>query len=461
MIDTAHIEKSILGTLIMWPERYHDINQVAYPFMFSDQRRALADYLFSRISEGEAVELGAVITDAQAQKMATSTEILEMTEAPAMDDLALHAAKLREAYQVRQDSQRYNNALKSILAGEPYEKVRAKFDADFEALQAMIEVKADTRNQDILEAYDHLVKGLGNDGLNGVPTGFRVINEHTGGWQPGNYILIGARPGMGKTTIALDLAYAAALAGSPGAVFSLEMTSREIYYKLAAKRAGVPPSKIVRSDVDEQEVAKVWKGLEFVSELPLYIFDDSSIDNTLQSIRDKARQVQREHGMEWLIVDYLQLMRGEGQSKNEKVESISQGFKSLAKQMQIPVIVLSQLSRAVETRGGIKEPMLSDLRDSGSLEQDADIIIFPYRPEYYCIEEDEEGNSLKGKVEMIFAKHRMGNIARFRFDYNARRDSYLDIAQEPFSPGQEQDKAPAPVAIPASSRPGNDDEIPF
>ncbi len=459
MIDTTHIERNILGGLILWPERYHDISQVAYPFMFSEKMRPLADYLFSRISEGEAVEIGAVITDAQAQNLATGRDILEMTESPALDDLPLHCSKLRQAYLIRQDSNRYNNALKALMSGEAHEKVRARFDAELESLQSMIEVKADRRNADILEAYDHLVKGLGNDGLNGVPTGFRQLNEHTGGWQGGNYILIGARPGMGKTTIALDFAYAAALAGSPGAVFSLEMTSRELYYKLAAKRAGVSPHKIVRSEVDEEELVKIWAGLEYVSELPLYVYDDTSIDNTLQAIRDKARQVQREHGLEWLVVDYLQLMRAEGQSKNEKIESISQGFKRMAKQMNIPVIVLSQLSRAVETRGGTKEPMLSDLRDSGSLEQDADMIIFPYRPEYYNIEEDEEGNSLLGCLEVIVAKHRMGGLTRFRFHYNAARDSYLDIFQEPFSPAH---RGPtAPTAIPASSRPGADEEIPF
>ena len=459
MIDTSHIEKSILGTMIMWPERYHDINQVIYPFMFSEARRGLADYLWAKIGEGETVEVGTVITDAQAQKLATSAEVLEMTENPAMDDLGMHSQKLREAYLITQDQNRYNNALKALLSGEAYEKVRARFDTELEALHGMIEIKADRRNDDILEAYDHLVRGLGNDGLNGCPTGFKLLNDHTGGWQPGNYIIIGARPGMGKTTIALDFAYAAALAGVSVMFVSLEMTSREVYYKLAAKKAGVPPSKMVRAYVNQSELEKVWGGLEYVSELPLYIFDDTSIDNTLQSIRDKARQVSRDYGLGLVVVDYMQLMSGEGRSRDERIGDISKGFKRLAKQMQIPVICLSQLSRQVEVRGGTKRPLLSDLRESGSLEQDADIILFPYRPEYYEIKEDEEGNSLLGRAELIFAKHRMGQPASFWFDYNPEKDSYLDIAQKPFSPG---DDIPAPApGIPASSRPGAEDDIPF
>lgn len=455
MIDTAHIEKNILGTLILWPERYHDINQVASPFMFSEPNRGLADYIWAKIGEGEAVELGAIITDAQAQNLATSAEILAMTEAPAMDDFTLHAYKLREAYLISQDRQRYNNALKALLSGESHEKVRARFETEFEALQTMVEIKADRREADILEAYDHLVAGLANDGLNGCPTGFKAVNDHTGGWQPGNYILIGARPGMGKTTIALDFAYAAALAGVSVMFVSLEMTSREVYYKLAAKKAGVPPSKMVRSYVDQSELEKVWKGLEFVSELPLYVFDDSNIDNTLQSIRDKARQVSREHGLGLVVVDYMQLMSGEGRSRDERIGDISKGFKRMAKQMQLPVMVLSQLSRQVEIRGGTKRPMLSDLRESGSLEQDADIIIFPYRPEYYDIKEDAEGNSLLGIAELIFAKHRMGHPTTFRLNYNESKDSYLDIAQQPFSPGE------ASTQVPATSRPGDDSDIPF
>lgn len=461
-IDTTHIEKNILGTLIMWPERYFDIRQLAYPFMFSPARRPLADYVWSRISEGETVEIGGVITDAQAQNLATSQDIIEMTEAPAMDDLSLHCAKLREAYLVRQDAARYNESIKGLLNGEPYQVVRAKFEASLEGLDAMIEVKADRRNQDILSAYDRLVAGLENDGLNGAPTGFRAINEHTGGWQPGNLIILGARPGMGKTTVALDFCYAAALAGTPVMFASLEMTVEEVYYKLAAKRCGVPPSRLVRSQVTQEELPGVWAALEYISELPAYVFDDTSIDNTLPAIRDKARQVQREHGLGLLVVDYIQLMRGEERNRDERIGEISKGLKRLAKQLRIPVIALSQLSRAVEIRGGTKKPMLSDLRESGSLEQDADIILFPYRPEYYDINEDAEGGSLAGKMELIMAKARMGNLRSFWFDYNEQKDSYLDIAQKPFSPGV-SDSPPAPASnqVPSRFRPGKDEEIPF
>ena len=461
MIDTTHIENNILGTLIMWPERYHDINQVAYPFMFSEKNRPLADYLFAAISEGQAVELGVVVQDAQAGKLATASHILAITQAPALDEIVTHCHKLREAYQIHEDIKRYNNALKALMGGEEYEKVRSRFDSELEALMAMIEVKADTRFDDIRKAYDHLVKGLENDGLNGVPTGFSEVDAHTGGWQAGNFILLGARPAMGKTTLGLDFAFAAAEAGISTAFFSLEMTNREVYAKLAAKRAAIPPGKMIRSDISPKDLPKVWPALEYVSELPLYVFDDTSVDNTLPGIRDKARQVQREHGLGLIVLDYIQLMSGPEKQREERVGEISKGLKRMAKQLNLPVIILSQLSRDVEKRGGEKRPMLSDLRESGSLEQDADIIIFPHRPEYYGIMEDAEGKTLEGMVELIFAKHRMGTTTSFWCKYVAQRDTYLDKYQ-PASPFPADEPAPAPAhAIPASSRPGKDEDIPF
>lgn len=456
MIDTTHIESSILGTLILWPERYQEVNDVAYPFMFQSSR-GLADYIWAAIGEGESLELGEVITDVQAQKICTAGHILAITEAPAMDDLMGHAQKLREAYQIREDARRYNEAQRAILSGEDYQKVRAKFDAELAALNELTERKADRRGADIMEAYDHLVKGLENDGLNGVPTGFHELDNNTGGWQPGNLLIIGARPGMGKTTVALDWVYAAAAAAVPVMFVSLEMTSREVYYKLAAKKAGIPSWRLQRSEVTPEELPRVWPALEYISELPLYVFDDRSIGNTLHSVRDKARQVQREHGLGLIVIDYIQLMNGEEKNREERVSAISQGLKRLAKQMNIPVICLSQLSRAVEIRGGAKRPQLADLRESGSLEQDGDLVGFLYRPEYYEIDEDEDGASLKGRVELIIAKHRMGSPASLWFDYAANHDSYLDQVQ----PAQQFPARTTPAPIHASSRPGQDDDIPF
>jgi len=422
--------------------------------MFQDSRK-LAGHLWEAIGEGQDIDIGALITDVQARKICDAHHILSITEAPALDDLIMQCYKLREAYLIREDSRMYSEAHRAIITGEEYEKVRAKFDAEREAIDGMIEVKADRRGADILEAYDHLCKGLENEGLNGVPTGFNSLDQHTGGWQPGNFVIIGARPGMGKTTVALDWVYASASAGIPVMFISLEMTSKEVIYKLAAKKAGIPSSKMQRSDISPEELPRIWPAMEHISELPIYTYDDRTISNTLASIRDKARQVHRQHGLGLIVLDYIQLMTGEEKQREERISAISQGLKRLAKQMNIPVVALSQLSRDVEKRGGTKRPMMADLRESGSLEQDGDIVGFLYRPEYYDIEEDEEGTSLKGKVELIISKHRMGSPDSLWFDYASKHDSYLDQVQPteqfPVSSG----------LVPASSRPGPDDEVPF
>lgn len=457
MVETSQVERQILGTLITWPERYAEISELAYPFMF-DENRGLASYLWDCFLAGLPVDIASVTHGATSKAICTASHILSITESPAMDSLLGYAAKLREAYLIRQDYDRYAQAAALLVGGMGYEEVRAKFKFEKDALDEMIEIKADRRGSDILEAYDRMCAGLENNGINGVTSGFSSIDAHTGGWQPGNLIILGARPGMGKTTIALDFAYAAAVAGKPVMFASLEMTSTEVYYKLAAKPAAVPPSRMMKSLVSEEELPRVWAGLESVSELPLYVYDDRSVGNTLHSIQDKARSVMRSHGLSIIVIDYIQLMRGEGSNQNERIQSISQGLKSFAKQINIPIIALSQLSRDVERRGGSKRPQLADLRDSGSLEQDADIIAFHYRPEYYGIEEDAEGGSLKGKAQLIFEKHRMGGNASFWMDYVPARDTYLDAFQpaSPFPASQHET-----IAVPASSRPGMDEPIPF
>lgn len=460
-IDTTIIEDSIIGTLLMWPERYHDISETIRPFMFSPALRPMADYLFAAIADGEPVELGVVISDAQAQGLATADYLLRVTESPAMDDLKAQAIRLRNAYITRQDSERYAEAHRAIISGARFDEVRSKFEAEAEALDSMVEIKHDRRFDAIREAYAHLVKGLEKEGMSGTPCGYPEIDEHTGGWQPGNFVVMGARPGMGKTTIALDWVYSAASAGHTTMFVSLEMTQTEVLFKLVSKVCAIPPRRLMRSEVSESEPAVVWAGLEKISCLPIFIFDDTNISRDLHGIRDAARRIQRKDGLGLIVIDYLQLMDDvPGQTRKgreERIGDISRGLKRLAKQLQVPIIALSQLSRAVEIRGGTKEPMLSDLRDSGSLEQDGDIVGFFWRPEYYDIKTDDNGNNLEGKVQVSFRKHRMGSPRDFWVDYDWKRDSYLFGAAV-----EKQQEAGQPTyAIPAGSRPGSDDDIPF
>ena len=255
---------------------------------------------------------------------------------------------------------------------------------------------------------------LKEDGLTGVPTGFTDLDRITSGWQPSDLIIVAARPGMGKTAFTLSLARNAAIDFGKGvAMFSLEMSNLQFVQRLIAGEAEISGSKLRTGKLEEYEWQQVHSAIEKMSSAPIYIDDTPGIN--IFELRAKCRRLKTQHDIQLIIIDYLQLMSGApdgkgGGNREQEISAISRALKGLAKELSVPIIALSQLSRAVETRGGTKRPMLSDLRESGAIEQDADIVSFIYRPEYYKIEEDEDGTSLKGVAEIIIAKHRNGAL---------------------------------------------------
>lgn len=281
---------------------------------------------------------------------------------------------------------------------------------------------------------------LKNNGVSGVPTGYSNLDRITGGWQEPNLIIIAARPGMGKTSLALNFARNATVTYNvPVLVFSLEMSALQIAQRAFSLESNTSNTYFTRKGLDKEQLIIVEKDCSKLISSPLFVDDTPGI--TLFELRSKARKLKREKGIKLIIVDYLQLMSGERTTKNnreQEISGISRGLKGLAKELQTPIIALSQLSRAVETRGGDKRPQLSDLRESGAIEQDADMVIFIHRPDYYGITQDEEGGDLNGIAEIIFSKHRNGGIGieRLRWiDYLTKFQS-LDLPTEPHNPDQ-------------------------
>ncbi|HSO97881.1 MAG TPA: replicative DNA helicase, partial [Solirubrobacteraceae bacterium] len=227
--------------------------------------------------------------------------------------------------------------------------------------------------------------------LTGTPSGFKDLDNLTGGFQPGNLVILAARPSMGKSALVVNIAENAALAGEPVVLFSLEMSESELAQRMVSSQAGIKGEELRRGKVAEQRWPKILDVCNRLGQAPLFI-DDSS-DTGVLEVRAKSRRLhhQIDGGLKLIIVDYLQLMRHEGrvESRVEQVSQISRGLKGLARELGVPVIALSQLSRNVEQRGGDKRPVLSDLRDSGAIEQDADVVMFIYRDEYYNKEESE------------------------------------------------------------------------
>lgn len=265
-----------------------------------------------------------------------------------------------------------------------------------------------------MERFDMLLNRVG--GMTGIPTGLRDMDFLFGGLQLGDLHIIAARPAMGKTGLALKIAYGIAQAGIRVAVYSLEMDNIKLFNRLVSIDSGIGGTRLKDpKNLSSAERGVVRKSTEILSEKPIFIYD-SLFD--LMSIKiDIVRQAAA--GAKVVIVDYIQLVENkiEGRNREQEVAGISRALKMLAQMLNIHVIALSQLSRAVETRGGTKRPQLSDLRESGAVEQDADIVSFIYRPEYYDIMEYEDGTSTKGMAEIIVAKHRNGPIDTLKFHF--------------------------------------------
>lgn len=266
------------------------------------------------------------------------------------------------------------------------------------------------------------------DGITGIATGLVELDRATGGWQNSDLVIIAARPGMGKTAFVLTAARnAAVMFKKPVAIFSLEMPSIQLVNRMISAETELPGEKIRKGNLEEFEWAQLHNRITDLSNAPIYIDDTPGISPI--QLRAKCRRLKAQHDIGLVIVDYLQLMSTEGMKGGNRVEEIgiiSRSLKGLAKELNVPVIALSQLSRSVETRGGTKRPILSDLRESGSIEQDADIVSFLYRPEYYGITEDDEGRNTEGMVEYIIAKHRNGETGTILLRFQARHTKFVD-----------------------------------
>lgn len=260
------------------------------------------------------------------------------------------------------------------------------------------------------------------DEISGVPSGYPKLDEVTYGWQPGDLIILAARPSMGKTAFALNLARNAALSHqkkTPVAIFSLEMSSSQLVQRILSAESEVQLEKIARGQLEEHEMNQLHaKGINVLSNAPIHIDDTPALN--IFELRAKCRRLVNKHNVGLIVIDYLQLMSGSSENRTtnreQEISRISRDLKGLAKELQIPIIALSQLSREVEKR---KEksfiPQLSDLRESGAIEQDADIVMFLYRPEYHDLQQDEMGRSTKGKSFIKIAKHRNGRLETLDF----------------------------------------------
>lgn len=301
---------------------------------------------------------------------------------------------IRSSSEIIEESYSKQDDVPKVLDGAEkriFDIAQNREKSDFEAMSTVLE-----------RGFAEIERLYNNKGeITGVPSGFPELDAKTSGFQKGDMVLIAARPSMGKTTFALNIGeYAALRAGKSVVIFSLEMSKEQLAYKLLCSEANVDMLKLRTGNLEDQDWDNIAKASGPLAGAKIYIDDTAGI--SVMEMRSKCRRMKIEHGIDLIIIDYLQLMSGSGESRQQEVSEISRSLKAIAKEMQCPVIALSQLSRAPEQRNDHR-PMLSDLRESGSIEQDADLVMFLYRDEYYNKETEQ-----KNVAECIIAKQRNG-----------------------------------------------------
>lgn len=468
------LEEAVLGALMLDKDALTVVIDILRPeSYYSDAHRAIYKAMLRLFERSQPVDLLTVTEELKKsgdlEKVGGAYYLVELTNRVASSaNIEYHARIVAQKH-----IQRELIRVSTEVIKDAYEDTTDVFDLLDKAEQGLFSIT----EQNLSRGYESMsaiisraIKQLEElsgkeEGLTGVPSGFTDLDRLTSGWQSSDLIIVAARPGMGKTSFTLALAKNAAMDfNKPVAFFSLEMSNLQLVQRMISMEAEISGSKLRNGNLKDYEWQQLHSAIEKMSEVPIFIDDTPGIN--VFELRAKCRRLKMQHDIQMVIIDYLQLMTGGKDNKGNREQEISQisrALKGLAKELNIPVIALSQLSRAVETRGGAKRPQLSDLRESGAIEQDADIVSFIYRPEYYQILEDEEGNSLQGIGEIIIAKHRNGALDTVKLKFTSEFAKFSDLNDPNFNSFNDNNYQSDPNAgniITLKSR-MNDDDIPF
>jgi replicative DNA helicase len=340
-----------------------------------------------------------------------------------------HHARILQQYHIQREIIKAGSQLQTMGHDETADPLQVLDDVQ----QMLFNVMASNTTQPFadmralgVETLKHM-DVLSATGVTGLRTGLTALDDLMGGLQGSDLTILAARPGMGKTSLALCIARNVAKQGKRVGVFSLEMSSMQLHMRLSSIHAKVNSEHMRSGTMSIEERQSLNNAVTELSKMPIYVDDTSAI--AIFELRSKARKLMLQHGLDLLIIDYLQLMRGRGDTRGnreQEVTQISQGLKALAKDLNIPIIALAQLNRDVDKRGTAKRPMLADLRESGSIENDADQVLFIHRPEYYGVVEDSYGTSTVGMAEVIVAKNRHGRTDTVKMRFDASTTSFED-----------------------------------
>ena len=424
--QAKELEEAVLGAIMLEKGAFDTVVEILKPECFyADANQQIYRAMQSLANKGLPIDLLTVVEELKIK------EELELVGGPyyvsKLTNSVVSSANIEAHSRIvlQKFIQRELIRISGEIIGDAYEDSTDVFDLLDDAESKLYEITNNHLRKNFDDINTVLVKTIEriedmrnrDEDITGVPSGFPSLDKLTYGWQPTDLIILAARPSVGKTAFALNLARTAALNAKkpcPVAFFSLEMSAGQLVQRILSAESEIWLEKISRGKLEEHEMKQLYKkGIERLSNAPIYI-DDSAALNIFE-LRAKCRRLKNKHNVGLIIIDYLQLMSGGGDNKNgnreQEISKISRDLKGLAKELQVPIIALSQLSREVEKRKeGAKIPQLSDLRESGAIEQDADMVMFLYRPDYYEIGTNENGESTKGETYVKIAKHRNGSL---------------------------------------------------
>ena len=445
--QAVDLEEVVLGAMMIDKKGVDEVIDILHPDVFyKDSHKYIYEAIFNLFETSEPVDLLTVSSqlkkDGKLEAVGGDFYLIKLTQKVASSaHIEFHARIILQKY-----IQRSLIKISNDIIEEAYSDATDVFDlldnAEaklYEVTQGNLKRSAETAQNLVIQAKKRIEEISNKEGLSGIPSGFDKLDKLTSGWQPSDLIIVAARPGMGKTALTLSMARNIAVNSEiPVAFFSLEISSVQLITRLISSETGLSSEKLRTGKLEKHEWEQLNVKVKTLEKAPLFIDDTPSL--SIFDLRAKARRLASQHNIRLIVIDYLQLMTAGGSQKGgnreQEISTISRNLKALAKELNVPVIALSQLSRAVETRGGSKRPILSDLRESGAIEQDADIVSFIYRPEYYKIDEwdDEERTPTQGQAEFIVAKHRNGGLENIRLKFVGALGKFdnLDDFDSPF-----------------------------
>ncbi len=441
--QALELEEAVLGAMMIDKKGIDEVIDILHPDAFYDKRhQEVYAAIYALFQNSEPIDLRTVSNqlkkDGKLDLAGGDFYLIGLTQKVASSaHIEFHSRIILEKY-----IQRKLITISSEIIENAYDETVDVFDllddAEgklFEVTQGNLKKGAEKADSLVQQSITKIQEISTKEGMSGLATGFTKLDALTSGWQPSDLIIIAARPGMGKTAFVISMAKNMAIDFNHAvAVFSLEMSSVQLITRMISSETGLTSEKLRKGNLEPHEWEQLNVKVKKLSDAPIFIDDTPAL--SIFDLRAKARRLVSQHNVRILVIDYLQLMTagGSGGNREQEISTISRNLKALAKELSVPVIALSQLSRAVETRGGSKRPLLSDLRESGAIEQDADIVSFIFRPEYYGMTEwdDDDHSPCEGQGEFIVAKHRNGGLDNIRLKFTGHLAKFSDL-EEGFS----------------------------